>query len=56
MIASQRNLWHNYDGAVIEGSYEIDIEECVAQARTLKYERESFLKLCSGLQARRLSL
>jgi hypothetical protein len=48
MIATQRNLWHNYDGAVIEASYEIDIEECVAQARTIKYERESFLNFVQG--------
>ena len=48
MIASQRNLWHNYDGAAIEGSYEIDIEECVAQAHTIKYERESFLNFVQG--------
>ena len=48
MIATQRNLWHNYDGAVIEAGYEIDIEECVEQARTIKYERESFLNFAQG--------
>jgi hypothetical protein len=45
MIASQRNLWHNYDGAVIEASYQIDVEECVTRARAIAQERESFLKL-----------
>jgi len=48
MIATQRNLWHNYDGAVIGASYEIDIEECVAQARIIKHERESFLNFVQG--------
>jgi hypothetical protein len=48
MIATQRNLWHNYDGTVIEASYQIDVEECVAQARTIKQERESFLSFVQG--------
>jgi hypothetical protein len=45
MIAAQRNLWHNYNGAAIEAGYQIDIEECVAQARAIAQERESFLSL-----------
>ena len=48
MIASQRNLWHNYDGAVIEASYQIDVEGCVAQAQAIARERESFLNLTQG--------
>ncbi len=48
IIASQRNLWHNYDGAEIEAGYQIDVEECVAQARTIKHERESFLNFAQG--------
>jgi hypothetical protein len=48
MIASQRNLWHNYDGVMIEGRYQIDIDECVAQARAIAWERESFLNLTQG--------
>jgi len=48
MIASQRNLWHNYDGAAIEASHQIDIEECVAQARAIAHERESFLNVTQG--------
>jgi hypothetical protein len=48
MIASQRNLWHNYDGATVEGSYHIDIEECVTQARAIAWERESFLNVTQG--------
>jgi hypothetical protein len=48
MIATQRSLWHNYDGTVIDASYQIDVEECVAQARTIKHERESFLNFAQG--------
>jgi len=48
MIASQRNLWHNYDRAVIEASYQIAVEECVARARAIAQERESFLNLTQG--------
>jgi hypothetical protein len=43
MIASQRNLWHNYDGAVIDRAYEIDIAACLAHARTIVRERDTFL-------------
>ena len=48
MIATQRNLWHNYDGTAIEASYQIDVEECVARARIIKHERESFLNFAQG--------
>ena len=48
MIATQRNLWHNYDRAVIEASYQIAVEECVARARAIAQERESFLNLTQG--------
>ena len=48
MIATQRSLWHNYDGTVIDASYQIDVEECVAQARTIKHEQESFLNFVQG--------
>jgi Sulfotransferase family len=44
LIAARRNLWHNYDGAVIDGSYNIDVEECLACARTIVQDREDFLK------------
>ncbi len=50
MIATQRNLWHNYDGSVIEASYQIDVEECVARARTVKHEREFFLSFAQGFK------
>jgi hypothetical protein len=44
MVASQRNLWHNYDGAVIDRDYHLDIEECLAQARVILQERDAFLE------------
>ncbi len=44
LIASQRNLWHNYDGAVIGRSYQIDVPECLAYARTIVRHRDVFLK------------
>lgn len=50
MIASQRNLWHNYDGAVIDRAYEIDIAACLAYARTIVREHDTFLKSADGCQ------
>ena len=48
LIASQRNLWHNYDGAVIDRAYQIDVEECLAYARAIVQERDAFLKSAPG--------
>ena len=47
-IASQRNVWHNYDGAVIDRSYHLDIQECLAYARTVLKHREAFIEAVSG--------
>ena len=44
LIASQRNLWHNYDGVEIDRAYHIDVEECLAYARTILQHRDVFLK------------
>ena len=44
LIAEQRNLWHNYDGAVVKRCYYIDVEECLARARTIVEHRHAFLK------------
>jgi LPS sulfotransferase NodH len=44
LIAEQRNLWHNYDGVVIDRNYYIDVEECLARARTIVGHRDAFLK------------
>ena len=48
LIASQRNVWHNYDGAVIDRSYHLDIQECLAYARTILKHREAFIEAASG--------
>ncbi len=47
-IAAQRNVWHNYDGAVIDRSYHLDIQECLAYARTVLKHREAFIEAASG--------
>ena len=43
-IASQRSLWHNYDGVVIDRAYEIDVAECLAHARSIVKDHDSFLR------------
>jgi Sulfotransferase family len=43
LIASERNLWHNYNSAVIDRRYEIDVDECLARARTITWHRDAFL-------------
>jgi hypothetical protein len=42
IIASRRNFWHNYEGAVINRSYHVDAEECLAYARTIIRHRDRF--------------
>jgi len=42
LIAQQRNLWHNYDGAAIGRDYHLDVEECLAHARTILRHRDAF--------------
>jgi len=44
LIASQRNVWHNYDGAVIDRTYHIDAEKCLAYARTVLQQRDAFIE------------
>ena len=48
LIASQRNIWHNYDGAVIDRSYHVDAGECLAYARTILRHRDAFIEAASG--------
>src|SRR5579862_5248697 len=48
LIAARRNLWHNYDGAVIDRSYHLDIQECLAYARTIVEHRDAFIETASG--------
>ncbi len=47
-IAARRNVWHNYDGAVIDRSYHLDIQECLAFARTIVKHRDAFLEAAAG--------
>ena len=44
LIASQRDVWHNYNGAVVEHSYHLDVRECLALARTISRDRNAFLE------------
>ena len=44
LIAEKRKLWHNYEGVAIDRSYELDITECLAYARTIARRRASFVK------------
>jgi LPS sulfotransferase NodH len=48
LIASQRNIWHNYEGAVIDRTYHVDVEECLAHARTILQHRDAFIEAASG--------
>jgi hypothetical protein len=48
MIASQRNIWHNYQGAVIDRDYQINVDECLALARTIVECHRAFLKCAGG--------
>ncbi|MGH7840763.1 MAG: sulfotransferase [Candidatus Binataceae bacterium] len=48
LIASEREFWHNYNGAVIDRTYHIDAEECLAHARTILHHRDAFTKFASG--------
>ena len=47
-IAAHRNVWHNYHGAAIDRSYHLDIQECLAFARTIVKHRDAFLEAASG--------
>jgi LPS sulfotransferase NodH len=44
LVASQRNVWHNYDGAVIDRNYQVDCGDCLTCARTILRDRDAFLK------------
>jgi LPS sulfotransferase NodH len=48
LIAEQRNLWHNYDGSVIDRSYQIDIGDCLACARRTLQDRDAFIESARG--------
>ena len=44
LIASERNVWHNYGGAVIDRTYHIDVGQCLAYARMILRHRDAFLR------------
>jgi LPS sulfotransferase NodH len=48
LIASQRKFWHNYDGVLIDRAYEIDVGECLAHARSIVRDHDSFLRSAYG--------
>lgn len=48
LIAAERKVWHNYDGAMIDRSYHVDVEECLAYARTILRNRAGFLNAAYG--------
>jgi hypothetical protein len=48
LIASQRNVWHNYDGAVIDRNYQVDVAECLSYARRILQNRDAFLEAARG--------
>lgn len=48
LVALRRHFWHNYDGAVIQHGYYIDVEECLALARTILQQRTLLLNMISG--------
>ena len=48
LIASQRNVWHNYDGALIDRSYHINVVECLSYARTIRRDRAAFVESTRG--------
>ena len=44
LIAEQRGVWHDYEGASLDKTYFIDIGRCLEICRRIMRERESFLK------------
>ncbi|HTW88566.1 MAG TPA: sulfotransferase [Candidatus Binataceae bacterium] len=44
LVALQRDVWHNYDGAVIDRAYQIDADDCLSWARTIVRHRDAFLR------------
>jgi hypothetical protein len=48
MIATERNVWHNYEGVVIDRRYSVDVERCLRLARTIVSDRHSFLESVEG--------
>jgi LPS sulfotransferase NodH len=48
LIAAERKIWHNYDDAIIDRAYHVDVEECLAYARSVLRDRAAFLNAAYG--------
>jgi LPS sulfotransferase NodH len=48
MIAQQRNLWHNYDGAIIDRAHYVDPNDCLSRVRLIMRRRAEFGRLSKG--------
>lgn len=48
MIAEERNLWHNYEGVVIDRRYYVDAGTCLSYAKTIVHDRDAFLEAAGG--------
>jgi len=48
MIAQQRNLWHNYNGAIIDRGYYVEPHDCLSRARLIVRRRAEFERLSEG--------
>jgi LPS sulfotransferase NodH len=53
MIAAQRNFWHNYEGAIIDRRFAIDIDACLESAQVIVGSRAAFadaVKNCHAVE------
>jgi LPS sulfotransferase NodH len=48
MIAQQRDLWHNYNGATVDRGYYVDPHDCLGRARRIVHQRAEFERLSDG--------
>ncbi len=44
LIAAERNIWNDYEDAVSDSRYKVDVERCLGYARTFVSDRDSFLR------------
>ncbi|MEX0641050.1 MAG: hypothetical protein WD468_00035 [Pirellulales bacterium] len=49
IISNMRNIWQNYDGAVIQGKFTVPPPMLIHHVRWVQGEREEFLRLAQGL-------
>jgi hypothetical protein len=45
IIAAERKIWHNYEGATVDSRYNIDILQCLSYAQNIVSYRDAFLEL-----------